>query len=435
MIDRDTQAHSHDIPAEVDVAVVGGGPAGLAAAARLKELGVERVLVLEREPRLGGVPAWYTHMRTFGLLHFKRLLTGADYASRLIDAARRRGVSARTSIQVLSIDPDGSASEGKGGVVLSAVCPERGLVHIRARAVVLATGCREQPRSALRLPGSRPAGIYNTASALHFVDEMGQLPGNEAVVLGSEFVGFSAAAMMHGAGARVKCVVDDSPYRRGDLTGVVYFLLPRRIPLKVGYHVAEIIGEKRLEAVRLEPVAGASGRSGVTVPCDTLVISGNFTPNSELCAAAGVEVDAATRGPVIDNFYRTSVRGVFACGNVLRGAESADTALAEGRRAALAVKRYLEGTLPSGPTLLVDRSDELAYVLPQRLVPTTMPDVSFSVRPKALLRFPRIEALANGKSLGSARKIKATPIKTITVKANVTRLTKDTESIFVRLAD
>ncbi|MFF8841170.1 NAD(P)/FAD-dependent oxidoreductase [Streptomyces sp. NPDC015127] len=301
----------------VDVLVVGTGPAGLAAATRLAAQGAGTVEAVEREQEPGGIPRHSPH-RGFGPRH--RPLDGPSYARRLVDAAVAAGAVLRTSATV---------TDWAGPLTLDLTTPA-GLERVTARAVVLATGARERPRSARLIPGDRPDGVLTTGELQQSVHRHGHRTGHRAVVVGSEPVALTAVRTLRGSGTQVVALVTDRAH--GPLQS------PRhRVPVVTGTTVAELTGRGRLTGVRL------LGPDGVLrlVACDTVVLTGDWIPDHELARHGGVPLDPATRGPAVDTALRTARHGVFAAGNLLRGAEPAATAAEEGRHAAAAVLRYL----------------------------------------------------------------------------------------------
>ncbi|MBG0850876.1 FAD-dependent oxidoreductase [Streptomyces spinoverrucosus] len=312
---------------QVDVLVVGAGPAGLATAARLAGAGAGRVEVLEREQRAGGVPRHCAH-GGFGTL--LRPLTGPQYARLLTAAAVRAGAVVRTGVTAL---------DWAGPLTLTTVGPH-GLEAVTARAIVLATGARERPRTARLVPGTRPAGVYTTGELQQAVHLYGQPIGSRAVVIGAEDVSYSAADTVRAAGARVVAMVSDLPTPR--TARAFDARLRRGIPLLTHTGVTELLGHGRLSGVR---VRHRDGRTTV-LHCDTVVFTGDFVPDNELARRGGIALDPATRGPAVDTALHTSRPGVFAVGNAVHAVERAPKVAREGVRAAAAVLSELGLTGP-----------------------------------------------------------------------------------------
>ena len=292
------------------IVIIGGGPAGLAAAASAAEHGEKDLLILERDRELGGILNQCIH-NGFGLHTFQEELTGPEYAARYIEKVRQLGIPCLTDTMVLDISPE---------KVVTAVSPSEGLFQIQAEAVILAMGCRERPRGALNLPGYRPAGIFTAGTAQRLVNVEGRMPGREVVILGSGDIGLIMARRMTLEGANVKVVAELMPYSGGLKRNIVQCLEDYGIPLKLSHTVVDIHGKERLTGVTLARVDG----SGRPIPgteeeysCDTLLLSVGLIPENELSKSAGVALSPLTSGPVVDESFQTSTEGIFACGNVL----------------------------------------------------------------------------------------------------------------------
>ncbi len=321
--------------ARADVAIVGAGPAGLAAAAELASRGAGRVIVLEREAHAGGIPRHAQHPG-FGMRDLHRMLSGPAYAAQRIELARRAGAELRTGTQVTGWSPAGELElTGPGG---------RG--RLGARQVLLATGCRERPPSARLVAGDRPQGVMTTGMLQQLVYLQGERPGRRALVVGAEHVSFSALLTLAHGGASVTALVTPQWHHQSFAAFRWGAALRFRVPLRTCAEVVTIHGRRRVEAVGLRDLrTGRRWRE----PCDTVVFTGDWIPDHELAVAAGIELDPRTRGPAVDLALRTSRPGVFAAGNVLQGAETADIAALQGRHAAARILEHLNGPAAAWP--------------------------------------------------------------------------------------
>ncbi|MFD3726787.1 FAD-dependent oxidoreductase [Streptomyces sp. NPDC058671] len=363
----------------VDVLVVGAGPAGLAAAARLAAAGAGRVEVLERDETAGGVPR-HCARTGFGADARGRPLDGPAYARRAVRAALRAGATVRTGV---------SATGWAGPLTLDVTAPT-GLERVRARAVVLATGARERPRSARLVPGSRPAGVLTTGELQRTVLRFGARPervGRRAVVVGGDPVARDAVRTLRAAGVDVVAVVTEAPGRRAAFGSV---------PVVTGAVVTDVLGRVRLSGVAIRDRDGRTS----TLRCDTVVFTGDWIPDHELARARGLPLAAGTRGPATDGLFRTAAPGVFAVGNLLRGVEPAPVAAAEGRAVAASVRERLAGGPWPAPGVPVVTKGPLRWVTPGLLGPETVP---LLVRPTALLVRPVLTLAQDGAPLGRHR--------------------------------
>ena len=354
--------------------VVGGGPAGLAAAISAYDAGLKDIIVLEREDRLGGILNQCIH-NGFGLHTFDEELTGPEYAQRYIDEAKKRGIECLLECTVIDISHER---------VVTAVSPELGLIQIEAGSVILAMGCRERPRGALNIPGTRPAGIYTAGCAQHLVNIEGVLPGREVVILGSGDIGLIMARRLTLEGAHVQVVAELMPYSGGLKRNIVQCLDDFGIPLKLSHTVVKIEGDKRVEGVwiaevdeHLKPIPGTEEH----YTCDTLLLSCGLIPENELSQKAGVALSPATKGPVVNEQLETDVPGVFACGNVLHVHDLVDyvseEASAAGRHAAAYVKAGEPESERKGIPVVPEGG--VRYTVPATIDPASM-DEKLTVR-------------------------------------------------------
>ncbi len=322
----------------VDVAIIGGGPAGLAAALGAKRKGLENILIIERDGELGGILNQCIH-NGFGLHTFKEELTGPEYADRFIREVEKEQIPFWINTIVTEI-----RLEESGDKILTLMSSERGMFQVRAKAIILAMGCRERPRGALNIPGHRPAGIYSAGTAQRYINIEGKMPGREVVILGSGDIGLIMARRMTLEGAKVKVVAELRPKSGGLKRNIVQCLEDYDIPLRLQTTVVDIHGKDRVDAVTLAQVDEAGkpipGKEEI-VSCDTLLISCGLIPENELSAAMGVEIDPASNGPVVKENLETNIEGVFACGNVLHVHDLVDNVSKEALRAGEYAAEYL----------------------------------------------------------------------------------------------
>lgn len=320
---------------EYDIVIVGGGPAGLAAAISAKENGISQVLILERDKELGGILNQCIH-NGFGLHTFKEELTGPEYAARFIEKVKTLKIEYKLNTMVADISKER---------IITAISREDGLTQIKAKAVVLAMGCRERSRGALNIPGYRPAGIFSAGTAQRLVNMEGYMPGREVVILGSGDIGLIMARRMTLEGARVKVVAELMPYSGGLKRNIVQCLDDFGIPLKLSHTVVDIDGKDRVRGVTLAEV----GKDGKPIPgteeyisCDTLLLSVGLLPENELSRGAGVALSPVTGGPVVNESLETNLPGVFACGNVLHVHDLVDYVSEEAYMAGKNAAKYVQ---------------------------------------------------------------------------------------------
>ena len=353
--------------------IVGGGPAGLAAALRLREKGIKDILILEREHLLGGILRQCIH-DGFGLTRFGESLSGPEYAQRFIDRVQEAGIECITDCTVLDISKE---------KVVTAASRVHGLLEIQADAVLLTMGCRERTRGALATPGTRPAGIYTAGVAQNYINLQNIMVGHEVVILGSGDIGLIMARRMTLEGAHVKGVYEVQSYPSGLPRNIEQCLNDYGIPLHLSHTVVDIRGRERLTSVvvaqcdeHFRPIPGTEEE----IPCDTLILSVGLIPENELSLAAGVELDARTRGAFVDEHCQTGIPGIFAAGNVLHVHDLVDFVSLEAEALADSAAEYLlEGTLPECQ-LTVNAGNNVGHVIPQRISGTRSFTLSLRVR-------------------------------------------------------
>ncbi len=352
------------------IAIIGGGPAGLAAAVSAYDAGVKDLLILERDDKLGGILNQCIH-NGFGLHTFKEELTGPEYAERFIEKVRERGIESLLKTIVVDI------SKETDGLVVTAMSAEKGMFEIHAQSVILAMGCRERPRGALNTPGYRPAGIYSAGTAQRYVNIEGKMPGKEVVILGSGDIGLIMARRMTLEGAHVKAVAELMPYSGGLKRNIVQCLDDFGIPLKLSTTVTDIKGKDRVESVTLskvdarnQPIPGTEEE----IHCDTLLLSCGLLPENELSGMLGVELSPVTGGATVDESLETSVPGVFACGNVLHVHDLVDYVSGEaseaGKHAAEYVLRSTPGTAET--PIRLETGNGVRYTVPSFVRPSRL---------------------------------------------------------------
>ncbi len=411
----------------VGVLVVGGGSAGLAAAISAKKNGCDDVLILEREPSLGGILRQCIH-NGFGLHMFKEELTGPEYAARYIAQAKELSIRYMTDTTVLSVTPDR---------VVTAVSPDEGVLSIRAGAVVLATGCRERPRGALVMPGARVAGIYTAGTAQRLLNRGGYMPGRRVLILGSGDIGLIMARRFTLQGAKVEAVAEIMPYSGGLARNIAQCLDDFGIPLLLSHTVVDIEGNGRVEAVtiaevdeRKKPIKGTEKRYEV----DTLLLSVGLIPENEVARSAGVEISRATKGAVVDEDLATSVDGIFACGNALHVHDLVDNVSEESLRAGESAARYVLSAGGRAADCEVENGDGVTGCVPQRIHADRSDGLlRLMFRPARVQKNARICVDADGQNIFAKKAMVVAPGEMVTLDIKNELVPEGTKRLSVRL--
>lgn len=395
-----------------DLIVIGGGPAGLAAAVSAKKQGIEKVLILERDRELGGILNQCIH-NGFGLHTFQEELTGPEYAQRFIDQAKEYEVPYKLNTMVLDITQESREK------VVTAMNRDEGLLFLRTKAVILAMGCRERPRGALNIPGYRPAGIYTAGTAQRLVNMEGYMPGREVVILGSGDIGLIMARRMTLEGAKVKVVAELMPYSGGLQRNIVQCLEDFQIPLKLSHTVVDIQGKERVAGVTLaqvdenrKPIPGTED----FYSCDTLLLSCGLIPENELSGNMGVALSRITSGPVVNESLETNIPGVFACGNVLHVHDLVDYVSEEAAKAGSHAVEYIrrweeqDEQKKDAPGISVETQGGIRYSVPQLIRPEHMEEkLTVRFRVGAVYRDVYISVYVGEKRIIHKKKRKLAP--------------------------
>lgn len=385
-----------------DLAVVGGGPAGMAAALKAREEGIEKIIILERADTLGGILEQCIHTG-FGLHYFGEELSGPEYAGRFIKKVSETDIDVKVDTMVLDISDDN---------VVTACNKEDGLLTIKAKAIVLAMGCRERPRGALSIAGCRASGIMTAGTAQKYVNIDGYMPGKTVVILGSGDIGLIMARRMTLEGAKVKAVCELMPYSGGLTRNIVQCLEDFDIPLRLSCTVVSTHGKDRLEGVtvanvdeHLKPIPGTDEY----IPCDTLMLSVGLIPENELSKNAGIELDHITNGPSVDEYRETLHKGVFACGNVLQVHDLVDYVTEESQIAGEGAAKFIKGEKKSGDYINTQGTNGVRYIVPQRINKETDKDVKLYFRVGQVFKNVKLVVKCGDEVIMSKNKKKMTP--------------------------
>jgi NADPH-dependent 2,4-dienoyl-CoA reductase/sulfur reductase-like enzyme len=400
-----------------ELVIIGGGPAGMSAAVSAYENGIRDILIIERGEELGGILNQCIH-NGFGLHRFKEELTGPEYALRYINEVEKLNIPYMLGTMVLDITPD---------KVITATNREKGVFTIEAKAIILAMGCRERPKGALNISGTRPAGIYSAGTAQKLVNIKGYMPGREVVILGSGDIGLIMARRMTLEGAKVHAVCEVMPYSGGLARNIEQCLNDFNIPLYLSHTVTQIHGKERVEGVTIAKV-DANRRpikdTEMFIKCDTLMLSVGLIPENELTTSAGIELSTVTNGAVVNQDRQTSIEGVFSCGNVLHVHDLVDFVSEEAAIAGESAASYILGKNDFANTdINVTTDKHVRYMIPQKI--TSIKDVKLYFRVCDIYRDATIKVLADGNVISSRKKKKLAPgeMESVTVKA------KDLENV------
>ena len=343
-----------------DLVVIGGGPAGLAAAYEAYNNGVEKVLIIEREMELGGILNQCIH-NGFGLHTFKEELTGPEYAQRFINMIKETNIEVMLNTMVLDIEKNKT---------VHVINSEDGYMEIQAKAIILSMGCRERTRGAINIPGDRPSGIFNAGAAQRYINIEGYMPGKEVVILGSGDIGLIMARRMSLEGAKVKAVVELMPYSNGLNRNIVQCLDDYDIPLYLSHTVIDVKGKERLEKVviakvdeKRKPIKGTE----IEFDCDTLLLSVGLIPENELSNKVGITGDKRTNGLIVNESMETSIEGIFACGNVVHVHDLVDFVTEEAKQAGYSAAKYIKDTLVRGEDINIINGKNINYTVPQKV--------------------------------------------------------------------
>ena len=414
-----------------DLVVVGGGPAGMAAALKAKECGVASVIILERAETLGGILEQCIHTG-FGLHYFGEELSGPEYAAKFIDLVEKTDIVVKTDTMVLDIDDTN---------VVTAVNKNDGLIKIQSKAIVLAMGCRERPRGALEIAGTRTSGIMTAGTAQKYVNLDGYMPGKNVVILGSGDIGLIMARRMTLEGANVKGVCELMPYSGGLTRNIVQCLDDFGIPLRLSTTVVETHGTDRLEGVTIAQVDDKLQPIDSTreyIECDTLMLSVGLIPENELTKNVGIGIDRITSGAVVDEMRQTDHKGIFACGNVLHVHDLVDYVTLEAQLAGKGAADYILGNIDNEPVYVnTTTGNGVRYLVPQRVNVNSKEDVKLYFRVGQIYKNAKVVLECDGKVISSKKKVKLAPgeMENVIIPADVLEGMSQDSKIIVRVEE
>ncbi|EID84978.1 Thioredoxin reductase [Treponema sp. JC4] len=411
-----------------DIVIVGGGPAGMAAAVAAKKAGSDSILILERDTRIGGILLQCIH-NGFGLHHFGEELTGPEYAGRFSDEVEKLGIEYKTDTMVLEVNAKKQ---------VTAINTKDGLMMIQAKAVILAMGCRERTRGALVIPGTRPAGIFTAGSAQRFVNIDGYLPGKKVVILGSGDIGLIMARRLTLEGAEVKLICELMPFSAGLRRNIVQCVENFNIPLKFSHTITKIHGKERVEGVSVAAVDKNRRPIPETeefIECDTLLLSVGLIPENEISNGCGISIDSTTSGPVVNEHMQTSVEGIFACGNTVHVHDLVDFVTAESIRAGENAAKYVQGAKAKNPKNVVLRpGNRVRYTVPQHIESTeSETPISIMFRPTDVYRNVQIVAYSNNERIKAMKKKIVRPGEMQVLELNPEQLAKVHDNLTVSI--
>lgn len=405
-----------------DTVILGGGPAGLAAAVEAKKNGVEDILILERDRELGGILNQCIH-NGFGLHTFNEQLTGPEYAERYINMVEDLNIPYKLDTMVLDLEDNGDIK------TIHAINEEDGYSKIDAKSIVLTMGCRERTAGAIGIPGYRPSGVFTAGTAQRYINMEGYMAGKKAVILGSGDIGLIMARRLTLEGAEVEAVCEIMPYSNGLTRNIVQCLDDYNIPLKLSHTITSIHGKDRVEGVtiqevneKLQPIPGTEEY----IECDTLLLSVGLIPENEISRQAGVEIDRRTNGPVVSELRETSIPGVFAAGNVVQVHDLVDFVSQEAALAGQGVAKYVKGEISNKSDLITNTDSNISYVVPQNVsLDNIDKDMTFFLRVRGVEENKVINAYLDGEKIATKRAKKFVPAEMVNFKIRKSALEKN----------